>query len=91
MPKSIKPLFEEIQADGSLVERPQPAYTAGMTTLILTTLAVKVYIAMKGIDGREKDDLECYLMGTAVLVALAMLARKWQVGQLASWLNHSEM
>ena len=90
MPKSINHLFEEIQADGSVVTLLQPAYTAGMTTLILTTLAVKVYIAVKGINGREKDDLECYLMGTTVLVALAILARKWQVGQLASWLNHSE-
>lgn len=91
MPKTIDHLFEATQANGSIIALPKPAYRAGMTTLISTTLALKVYIAIKGIKGKEKADLECYLMGTIVLVCLAILVRKWQVGQLASWWNHSEM
>jgi hypothetical protein len=88
---STDSLFERTQLDGSIVKLPKPAYTAGMTTVVITTLVLKVYIAVKGIDGREKSDLECRLMGAPVLVCLAILAKKWQVGQLASWWNHSEM
>lgn len=91
VPKSIDGLFEQAQPDGSIVKLPKTAYRAGMITVMVTSLICKLYIAVRGLDGQAKSDLEAGLMGMPVPVCLAMLFRKWQVGEFASYWNHSEM